>query len=93
MNKRQIKQIRILSLKYSDEIKKHLLTSREVEIIRLVLANKGIFSGEIASSLDVSIQSATSSLKSLYDQNRLTRVDKGDPAGGSHYFYTYNQEE
>lgn len=93
MNKRQIKQIRTLSLRYSDEIKSHLLTGREVKIIRLVLANKGIFSEELAGSLSVSIQSATSSLKSLYDKGRLNREDKGDPTGGSYYFYTFNQEE
>jgi len=83
----QINYIRRLSVRSSKEIKQHLITKREQIIIRMVDENNSLYSLELSDSLNISIQNATTSLKSLYDKGWLVRKREVDPTGGNIYFY------
>lgn len=68
-------------------IKKILPTKRQADLISIVSRHGHATSGIIAIELDISIPSASSQLKALYEKGWLARSDVGRDSGGSEYLY------
>lgn len=80
--------IRKVILEKSIELRDLRLTSRQVYYLIDVYLRTELRSNDLSYIYDISVQSATSSLKKLYSMGYLDRVDAGAPSGGSEYVYS-----
>lgn len=69
-----------------------LLSERDIKIVNFISKRQSITSLDLMLFLKCSIENASSTVKRLYTKKYLTRVDVGDPTGGSLHLYTINSE-
>jgi predicted transcriptional regulator len=73
---------------HSDKIRALLLTRDDVDTVRWVgSGGPGVTTGQLATRLGCSIQSASARLSRLWRRGYLTREEHTAPSGGIEYFY------
>ncbi len=81
------KKIRALAVWDDVELRRLSLSTRQAAICRFVFKDQPTYSDRVAKHFDISIQSASTQLKTLTDRGYLSRDDEIDPTGGTCFIY------
>lgn len=73
-----------------DFIKDNMLSSHELKIYNSLKRRQEITAPELCERDGISVQNATTKLKKIYAKGYFSRIDIGDPSGGSLYKYSKN---
>lgn len=85
--------IRFLAFKNPEKLRVLMVTRNQINIIKFISkAPEGVFSPLISFKFNISIQSASTILATLYKKGYLSRSEKVHPTGGSQYLYSVRME-
>jgi DNA-binding MarR family transcriptional regulator len=82
--------LRIFFAHYPLLIKSVAINRNQRDLVFLIDSVESVTSREIADKLDISIESASSRLKTLYEKGYLTRENIMADSGGIEYWYSSN---
>ena len=85
--------IRLLAFQNPEIIKGLIVTQNQIKIIKFISDTlDGVFSPIISREFNISIQSSSTILATLYKKGYLDRKEEVHPSGGSQYLYTVRPE-
>ena len=87
MNSLEKMQLRMLVLKYPEEVKNLTLTSLQVELLKFVQSQGSVLTSEVALQFDTSTASAGGRLKQLLNKGYLSRQEVSSLSGGIEHVY------